>query len=482
LTHVHVAIVGAGFGGIGAAIRLKQQGIDDFVVLERASRLGGTWRDNTYPGCACDVPSHLYSFSFAPNPNWTNTFSPQGEIWEYLEACTDRFGVRDKIRFNADVRGASWDDATNQWTIDTTVGEFTADVLISGAGPLNEPSIPKLPGLETFTGPTFHSSRWDHGLDLTGRRVAVVGTGASAIQFVPQIQPKVAHLTVLQRTPPWITPRRSRPLTDFEHRAYQRMPALQTAMRGGIYWARELLATGFLNPKVMRVLQQGAQRHLERSIPDPAMRAKLTPDYRLGCKRILLSNDYYPALRQDNVDLVTAPIREIRPQGIVTADGVEHDVDTIIFGTGFHVTDTPIAEKIRGRDGRTLAEVWEGSPKAYRGITVSGFPNLFLLVGPNTGLGHTSIIFMIESQVAYILDALKTMRRRGLSRVEPRPEMLRGFVAVMDYRMRNTVWLAGGCNSWYLDPTGRNSTIWPGYTWKYRQETRRFDADAYVTA
>jgi cation diffusion facilitator CzcD-associated flavoprotein CzcO len=299
---------------------------------------------------------------------------------------------------------------------------------------------------------------------------------------VPQIQPQVAHLTVLQRTPPWITPRRSRPLTDLEHRAYRRVPALQTAMRGGIYWARELLATGFLNPKIMRVLQQGAERYLERSIPDPQMRAKLTPDYRLGCKRILLSNDYYSALRQDNVDLVTEPIREIRPQGIVTADGVEHEVDTIIFGTGFHVTDTPIAEKIHGRDGRTLAEVWEGSPKAYRGMTVSGFPNLFLLVGPNTGLGHTSIIFMIESQVAYLLDALKTMRRRGLSRIEPRPEMLRGFVAVMDHRMRNTVWLAGGCHSWYLDATGRNSTIWPGYTWKYRQETRRFDADAYVTA
>ena len=477
--HVRIAVVGAGFGGLGTAIRLKRRGFDDFVVLERAGSLGGTWRDNVYPGCACDVPSHLYSFSFAPNPNWSRSFSAQQEIWDYLEHCADRFDVRRYLRFDTEVRRAAWDEAAQRWHIETSRGDYTADVLVSAAGSLNEPSVPKFAGLETFQGAMFHSARWDHGHDLARRRVAVVGTGASAIQFVPEIQPKVAKLSVFQRTPPWVMPRGERAMSEVEHGLYRRFPVLQRLMRLGIYWARELYAIGFLKPRVMRTAQRLAEANLAKAVSDPRLRAKLTPRYAMGCKRILLSNTYYPALIRDNVEVVTEKIVEIRPRGIVTADGVEHPVDTIIFGTGFRVTDLPIAERVHGRDGRTLAEVWQGSPKAYRGTTVAGFPNLFLLLGPNTGLGHTSVVFMIESQIAYLLDALRLMRRGTIRVVEPELRAQQRFVAAVDRRMATTVWATGGCRSWYMDATGRNSTLWPGFTWRYRQRMRRFDLDAY---
>ncbi|MEV0567184.1 NAD(P)/FAD-dependent oxidoreductase [Dactylosporangium sp. NPDC050588] len=479
--HVRIAIVGAGFGGLGAAIRLKQRGHDDFVVFERAADLGGTWRDNSYPGCACDVPSHVYSFSFALNPTWSSTYSPQPEIWQYLRSCADRFGLRPSIRFDTDVRLACWDAAAGHWRIETSRGEWTADVLISAGGPLNEPVVPKLAGLETFRGETFHSSRWNHDLDLTGRRVAVIGTGASAIQFVPAIQPAVARLTLFQRTAAWVMPRNERPLRRWEHTLYKRIPGSQRLMRMIVYWAIESTVIGFLRPPVMRLAQRIALRNLRSAVTDPALRAKLTPDYAMGCKRVLKSNAYYPSLTRDNVDVVTEPIAEVRPQGIVTRDGVEHEVDTIIFGTGFHVTDLPIAERVRGRDGRSLAEVWQGSPQAYRGTTVAGFPNLFLLLGPNTGLGHNSVVLMIEAQIEYVLGALKTLDRARS--IEPRAEAQGAFTAAVDRRMAKTVWATGGCSSWYIDTTGRNSTLWPGSTWRFRQRMKRFDVTAYeVTA
>ncbi|MET7418444.1 NAD(P)/FAD-dependent oxidoreductase [Dactylosporangium sp. NPDC005555] len=479
--HVRIAIVGAGFGGLGAAIRLKQHGHDDFVVFERAGDLGGTWRDNSYPGCACDVPSHVYSFSFALNPGWSSTYSPQPEIWQYLRRCADRFDLRPRISFDTDVRLACWDERAGHWRIETSCGEWTADVLISAGGPLNEPVIPKLAGLETFRGETFHSSRWDHGLDLTGRKVAVIGTGASAIQFVPAIQPSVARLTLFQRTAAWVMPRNERPLRDWEHRLYRRIPGAQRAMRTIVYWAIESTVIGFLRPSVMRLAQRIALRNLRSAVADPGLRARLTPHYAMGCKRVLRSDTYYPALTRDNVDVVTAAIAEVRPQGIVTRDGVEHEADTIIFGTGFHVTDLPISERVRGRDGRSLAEVWQGSPRAYRGTTVAGFPNLFLLLGPNTGLGHNSVVLMIEAQVEYVLGALRTLERARS--VEPRAEAQRAFAAAVDRRMARTVWATGGCSSWYIDATGRNSTLWPGSTWRFRRRMRRFDPHAYeVTA
>lgn len=481
--HVRIAIIGAGFGGLGAAIRLKQRGHDDFVVLERAGDLGGTWRDNAYPGCACDVPSHVYSFSFALNPDWSTTYSPQPEIWDYLRRCADRFGLRPSIRFGTEVRQASWDGAAGHWRIETSRGDWTADVLISAGGPLNEPVIPKLPGLETFRGETFHSSRWDHDLDLTGRRVAVIGTGASAIQFVPAIQPVVGRLTLFQRTAAWVMPRNERPLRRWEHTVYRRIPGAQRLMRTLVYWGIESTVIGFLRPRVMRLAQRIALRNLRTAVADPVLRARLTPGYAMGCKRVLRSNTYYPALTRDNVDVVTEAIAEVRPHGIVTRDGVEHEADTIIFGTGFRVTDLPIAERVRGRDGRSLAEVWQGSPQAYRGTTVAGFPNLFLLLGPNTGLGHNSVVLMIEAQLNYVLGALEHLRRTGARGLEPRETAQRAFVRAVDRRMAATVWATGGCSSWYIDATGRNSTLWPGSTWRFRQRMKRFDVDAYeVTA
>jgi len=477
--HVEIAIVGAGFGGLGAAIRLSQRGYTGIAIFERADELGGTWRDNSYPGCACDVPSHLYSFSFALNPDWSRTFSPQPEIWAYLIACAKRFGVDQYIRFGHDVRGASWDAGTGRWLIETSRGAYTADVLVAAAGPLAEPALPKLPGLETFEGTAFHSARWRHDHDLTGRRVAVVGTGASAIQFIPEIQPQAGHLTVFQRTAPWVMGRRERPITSTERWIYRHIPGTQKIMRVGIYLAREAFVLGFMHPNLMRRMQKFTLGHLRKQVTDPALRAKLTPGFTMGCKRILQSNVYYPALTKPNVDVVTEPIREVRPHGIVTADGVEHRVDTIIFGTGFHVTDMPIAERVRGRDGRTLAEVWQGSPKAYLGATVAGFPNLFLLLGPSTGLGHNSVVFMIECQLDYLLKALAYRRRTGAP-IEPSPSAQAAFATEMDDGLAGTVWAQGGCKSWYQDSTGRLSTLWPGATWRYWLRTRRLRTEDYA--
>ncbi|NJC72554.1 NAD(P)/FAD-dependent oxidoreductase [Planosporangium thailandense] len=478
--HHRVAVVGAGFGGIGAAVRLKQHGYDDVVVFDRGDDVGGTWRDNTYPGCACDVPSHMYSFSFAPNPDWSRSFSGQPEIWQYLRGCVVRYGVAANLRLRHEVLRVAWDDASGRWLIDTSQGPYSADFLVAAGGPLAEPSLPDLPGLSTFTGEMFHSARWNHGHDLTGRRVAVIGTGASAIQFVPEIAPKVAHLDLFQRTPPWVLPRGDRAITELEKRVFRVFPPAQWTVRAGIYWAREtVMGTGFLHPAVMRVAQRVARAHLHRQVADAGLRAKLTPRYTLGCKRVLLSNDYYPALTRDNVEVVTDRISEVRPNGIVTADGVLHEVDTIIFGTGFHATDPPMATYTSGRDGRTLDEVWQGSMRAYQGTSVVGFPNLFMLLGPNTALGHTSVVFMIECQITYLLSMLRYMDRTRTDALEPTPYAQEAFVADVDRRMKGTVWTAGGCNSWYLDRTGRNSTLWPGYTWPYWMRTRRFDPGAY---
>jgi cation diffusion facilitator CzcD-associated flavoprotein CzcO len=474
-----VLIVGTGFAGLGMAIRLKQAGITDFTVLERAGEVGGTWRDNTYPGAACDVPSHLYSFSFAPNPDWSRSFSPQGEIQDYLRRTAADFGVRPHIRFHHEVLGAAWDGSEQRWRVRTNEGDFEAAVLISATGALSDPAIPALPGLDSFEGTVFHSARWRHDHDLTGERVAVVGTGASAIQFVPQIQPEVAHLTVFQRTPPWILPRMDRAFCGAERWAFRHLPALQRALRAGIYWGREQMVAGFVvAPNLMRVAERLARSHLERSVPDPALRAKLTPDYRIGCKRILISNDYLPALAQPNVDVVASGVAEIRPRSVVAADGTEREVDTIIFGTGFHVTDIPVAERIVGRHGISLRDRWADGMKAYKGTAVAGFPNLFLLVGPNTGLGHSSQVFMIESQIAYALDAVRHIDRTGAV-VEVRADAETAWDAGVQRAMGRTVWTTGGCASWYLDARGRNTTLWPGPTWRFRRHTARFDADAY---
>jgi cation diffusion facilitator CzcD-associated flavoprotein CzcO len=476
---VRVAIIGSGFAGLGMAIRLREAGIEDFVVLEKADDIGGTWRDNRYPGCACDVPSHLYSFSFAPNPEWTSTFSSQPEIWDYLRGCAERYGVMAHVRLGHELLDAAWDEEAQRWRLETSRGELTAQALVLGTGPLSAPSIPDLPGLERFEGTTFHSATWDLDHDLARERVAVIGTGASAIQFVPQIQPRVGRLHLFQRTAPWIMPRPDRPLKGWERRLYRALPAAQLLMRAGIYWARESFVLGFRHPRVMRWGERLALRHLHRQVRDPELRRTLTPTYRMGCKRVLISNDYLPALARENVEVVTDAIREIRARSIVGADGTEREVDTIIFATGFHVTDMPAAERVRGRDGRSLAEVWDGSPQAHMGAMVAGCPNLFFLVGPNTGLGHNSIVFMIESQCNYVLDALRLMEAGGAAEVEVRPEAQAAYNKSIQEQMRGTVWTEGGCASWYLDAKGRNSTLWPTFTWPFRERTRRLDPAHY---
>lgn len=478
-SHVRIAIVGTGFAGIGMAIRLQQEGIDDVVLLERAGEVGGTWRDNRYPGCQCDVPSNLYSFSFAPNPDWSRTFAPAPEIWRYLRHCVERYDLRPKIRLHAELTGAAWDEALGLWQLQTARGALTAEVLVAGAGALHEPAVPRLPGIDSFAGEAFHSARWPEGLTVEGRRVAVVGTGASAIQIVPSIQPEVARLSLFQRTPPWVMPHPGRAVRPRERALFRRLPALQRLVRAAVYWGRETYVLPFMHPPLSRLPERVARQHLARQVPDPELRRALTPDYAIGCKRILISNAYYPALTQPNVEVVTAGIREVRPHAIVTDDGVEHEVDTIVYGTGFHVTDMPIGSLVRGRDGLALDDVWRGSPQAHRGTTVAGFPNLFLLVGPNTGLGHNSIVFMIESQVAYVLDCLRTLERCGAATAEPRRAAQAAFNAGLQRRMRRTVWTSGGCASWYLDATGRNTTLWPGSSWSFRTATRRFDPGEY---
>jgi cation diffusion facilitator CzcD-associated flavoprotein CzcO len=477
MTDADVAIIGSGFSGLGTAIRLRQEGWDDFVVLERGADVGGTWHYNTYPGCACDVPSHLYSFSFAQNPAWSQTYSTQPEIRDYLRRCADDFGVRPFIRFGTEVTSARWEDG--RWRLETTRGPVRARVVVAATGPLTEPKIPPLPGLDGFAGTTFHSARWNHGHDLAGERVAAIGTGASAIQFVPAIQPQVAQLYVFQRTPPWVVPHTTRPISELEQRLYRALPIAQRLVRGGIYAAREALVLGFVKePRLMRVIERMARKHIDSQISDPELRERVTPSYTIGCKRILPSNRWYRTLEKPNVELVTSPIREVRERTIVSADGTEREVDTIVFGTGFHVTDMPVGRLVRGRDGRTLEEAWQGSPRAHLGTAIAGFPNLFVLLGPNTGLGHSSMVYMAESQIAHVIDALRRMRARGADVVEVRPEVQERYNAKIDERMRATVW-STGCASWYLDETGRNSTLWPGWTWEFRRRVARLRPGDY---
>jgi cation diffusion facilitator CzcD-associated flavoprotein CzcO len=477
---VRVAIVGTGFSGLGMAIRLQQAGIEDYVVLERADDVGGTWRDNTYPGAACDVPSHLYSFSFAPNPNWTRTFSRQAEIEAYLRECAERHRVSSHVLYGHEVTDARWVEDERRWHVSTSRGRVVAEVLVAGMGPLTEPSIPPLPGLDRFQGTVFHSARWDHQHDLAGERVAVIGTGASAIQLVPQIQPLVGELQLYQRTAPWIVPRSDRPITAAERLLYRHLPLAQRAVRSGIYWWLELRALGMTrHPRLMKVAELAAKLHLRRQVADPELRAKLTPSYTIGCKRVLISNDYHPALTRENANVITESIDEVRDHSIVTADGIEHEVDTIIFGTGFHVTDAPYAKLVRGADGRTLEETWNGSMEAYLGTTVAGFPNLFIMIGPNTGLGHTSMTIMIEAHLEYVLDALRTMDEAGLATVDVRPEVQASYNDEVQSAMRHTVWNRGGCASWYVDANGRNSTLWPSFTFRFRERTRRFRLEDY---
>jgi cation diffusion facilitator CzcD-associated flavoprotein CzcO len=484
--HVRAAIIGAGFGGLGAGIRLRQAGMTDFIILERAASVGGTWRDNTYPGCACDIPSHLYSFSFAPNPHWAHSFSRQPEIWGYLEQITDRYALRGHLRLGAELAEARWDADLARWRLrisgsgPAAHADLTADVLISAAGPLSEPRLPDVPGLADFPGEVFHSARWSHRARLGGRRVAVVGTGASAIQIVPEIQPTVARLVLFQRTPAWVLPRRDRIITGQEKWIYRHFPPAQRLARLGNYLAREPAFAAFVaRPGILKAAQRIAARHLAKSVADPSLRAKLTPRYVMGCKRILLSSDFYPALTRPNVEVVAAGLARVDGRTVIAGDGTARDVDVIILATGFRAVDMPIAGRITGAGGVTLAQAWGGDMRALRGTTVPGFPNLCLVIGPNTGLGHSSMIHIIESQLRYILDYLATLDRTGAAALDARPGAQERWCAGIERRMASSVWATGGCVSWYLNAAGRNTTLWPGSTLGFRRATRHLDVSEY---
>ncbi|MDP3815986.1 NAD(P)/FAD-dependent oxidoreductase [Pseudomonas sp.] len=477
-----VLIIGAGFSGIGMAVRLQQRGERDFVVYEKEAGIGGTWWVNQYPGCACDIPSHLYSFSFEPKPDWSRRFSPQAEIRDYLAQCAHKYDLLAHIHCNTAVASLRWLEQRALWEVTDTTGRVVfAQVVVAGTGALSSPDYPAIPGFERFRGRIFHSQQWDHDYDLTGKRIGVIGTGASAIQFIPEIQPIAAQLAVFQRTPPWIIPKPDRGISQLEQGVLRRFPRLQRLVRGILYATHEARALGFVfNPRLMTLHKLLALNLLRRQVKDQALRSKLTPSYAIGCKRILISNNYYPAMTQPNVALITSAIREVSEDAVITADNQKHEVDALILGTGFKASTPFPRGMIFGRTGQDIFDAWSAGPEAYKGTTVAGFPNLFLLMGPNTGLGHNSIVYMIESQIAYILGALDTLQSRGASSVDIQPQVQERFNLLLRQRMQGAVWTVGNCKSWYRHAqTGRNVVIWPGFSWMFRRETRRFDAEAY---
>jgi cation diffusion facilitator CzcD-associated flavoprotein CzcO len=471
-------VVGAGFSGICAGIQLRKLGITDFVILEKADRVGGTWRENTYPGAACDVPSHLYSYSFEPNPSWSRAYGKQAEILAYLEHCATKYELRPHLRFGHAVHDARFDEATGTWRVNTSKGSFTSRALLLGNGALHVPSIPDIPGLASFGGTKFHSAQWNHDTALDGKRIGVVGTGASAIQFVPQIAKQAGSLHVFQRTPPWIVPKLDRVMSARERWALEHVPAAHWLRRTGLYWLMESRVVGFAYaPKLLALAEKMVLRSIAQQVPDPELRAKVTPGYRLGCKRVLISNDYYPALQRPNVELVTDLIERVTPRGVRTADGRERELDVLILGTGFQVTQYLSKVHIVGKGGATLDDAWRTSLRNYLGISVSGFPNLFLLMGPNTGLGHNSMIFMIEAQARYAARAVATLLDRKLSYLDVRPEAEAAFRAQLARKMEHTVWTTG-CSSWYQTPDGE-VFLWPAASVDYWWRTRKLDLAAY---
>ncbi|MEU4705132.1 NAD(P)/FAD-dependent oxidoreductase [Nocardia salmonicida] len=481
--HVRVMIVGSGLSGLGAAIRLSQRGMSDFVVIERGPDVGGTWRDNTYPGAGCDVPSHLYSYSFALNPDWSRSFSPQPEIEQYLRTVSERYGVRDKHLFDCAMTATRWNDADSRWEIETSKGAFTADFVVSAAGVLAEPNLPDIKGISSFEGELFHSARWNHDATLTGKKVAVVGTGSSAVQIVPSIAPDVEHLDVYQRTATWVMPQVSRPYLALERFAFKRIPGLQRLMRALIYLQREFyVVTQVKYPWTGIVLETVGRVKMRWEIRDPELRRKMLPEHRIGCKRMLVSNKFYGALDRDNVDVVTDGIAEVRPGSIVSEDGTEREVDAIVLATGFHVADSPTFNLYTGRDGRTLSEAADDEGfQMYKGTTVANFPNMFFMLGANSGLNYTSLIYIIESQINYLVDAIETMEQQNLRSFEVKVDAQVAYNKQLQPKLARAVWADGGCTSWFLDKHGNNSALWPDFSFKYRRLVRKFDIEAYET-
>jgi cation diffusion facilitator CzcD-associated flavoprotein CzcO len=478
--HHRVVIIGAGFAGVGMGVRLLEQGTDDFVILERNESVGGTWFEHSYPGCGCDIPVHLYSYSFARNPRWSRLFPKQQEILEYVRRTADEYGVTPHIRFGTEMEHAEWDENACRWRVRTPAGELTADVLVSAIGATAEPDEPDIPGLDSFAGHRFHSARWDHAHDLRGERVAVIGTGPAAAQFVPRIQPQVGELTVFQRTPPWVIPHFDRPVPAAERLLYRLVPQAQDLQRNLFFALYETTGLGFRGrTELIAPIEALGRAHLRRQVSDPVLRAKLMPHYRFGCKRPILSNTYYPALARDNVTVETDPIARVDRGAVITRGGTRHEVDTIITAIGYRYNRALLVNRIANAEGETLGEVWNESPRAYLGTAVPSFPNLFILLGPNA-IGINSVIFTLESQSAYVIDALKQMDAEGWGRVEVRPDAYESFVAEVDRRSQGSVWTDGGCKAYYTDANGRNFAIYPGFAAGFRRRTRRFDPEAYA--
>ncbi|MBL4834985.1 MAG: NAD(P)/FAD-dependent oxidoreductase [Pseudomonas sp.] len=482
-TPLSAIIVGAGFGGVGLAIRLDKVGISDFLILEKAGEVGGTWRDNSYPGAACDVPSHLYSFSFEPRAEWSSRYSAQAEIHEYIRHCARKYHLYPRIEFDSEISQAVFEEELGLWQVTTTDGRvYHARSLVTACGQLNRPIYPAIEGLASFAGEAFHSARWRHDVDLKGKQVAVIGTGASAIQFVPQIAPDVARLTLFQRSAPYVIAKADRRYSEREQAALRRFPVLQRLSRAGHYLKHELRALAFISfPSLMKVMEGSFRKHLEKGVSDPQKRAQLVPDYPMGCKRMLISNDFFPAVDRDNVELVTSRIEAITRHGIRTEDGQEHAADVLIFGTGFAATDFLAPMRITGRGGRDLNEAWRAGAEAYKGISVSGFPNLFVIYGPNTNLGHSSIIYMLESQFNYVVACLQAIQRRGLRYIDVKPDVQGAFNARIQDAISTTIW-SRGCDSWYQTAEGKQTNNWPGYTFSYRHLTRTPELDDYECA
>jgi cation diffusion facilitator CzcD-associated flavoprotein CzcO len=475
-----VLVIGTGFAGIGMGIRLRAAGITDFLLLERAGGVGGTWRDNHYPGAACDIESHLYSFSFEPYPRWSRTYAQQPEILGYLNHCVDKYALRPHLRLHTEVTAAAWDDAAGCWEVRTGAGQtLRARLLVAACGFLSRPALPDIPGLSSFAGKVFHTARWDDSYPLAGRRVGIIGTGASAIQIIPSIAPTVGQLTVFQRTPPWILPKLDRPIAARTNQLFRVLPALQQLARLGQYAMHELTAFGLIkDPRVFKLAERLVRLFVEKQVADAGLRAQLLPRYAMGCKRILISSDYYPALQRPNVELVTTPIAEIRPHGVATTDGREHSLEALILATGFQAAESVAPFSLHGATGQALDAVWQDGAEAYLGTAVAGFPNLFFLIGPNTGLGHNSMIYMIESQLAYVLSAIEHLRDRRLKSLQVRAAVQTAYNQALHARFPNTVW-STGCSSWYLTRSGKNTTLWPGFTFEFRRRTRRFDPAGY---
>jgi cation diffusion facilitator CzcD-associated flavoprotein CzcO len=471
-TRTRIIIIGAGFGGIGLGIKLKASGLHDFVILEKSDSVGGVWRDNRYPGAGCDVPSHLYSFSFEQRADWPDKYGQQSDILEYLKQCIRKYQLEPHIRFGAEVSEALWDEARSHWIVQTREGQrYEAQALVTATGQLNRPYIPSLAGRRSFAGTAFHSAEWRQDYDLSGKRVAVIGTGASAIQFVPAIAALVSKLYVLQRSAPYVLPKPDKTYPVWQIKVFERSNIALKLNRLLTYIRHELRAFAFITWRAaLRVKRRAFFRHLKRGITNPDLRERLIPDYRMGCKRILLSNDFYPAMNRPNVELVTDAITEIRSDAIVTADAIERKIDCIIFGTGFAATDFLAPMKITGRRGLDLNQCWRDGAEAHLGMTVAGFPNFFMLYGPNTNLAHNSVLYMIEGQIHYIMACLARLRRDNIRSLEVKKEIQDRYNARLQQRLKNGQW-SKGCTSWYLTATGRNATNWPGYSIEYRLRT-----------